>query len=518
MDNHPGLTTYVIHDERSAGFYALGLSIEFGEPVGLVCTSGSAVVNYYPAIAEAYYQCVPLVVISADRPEEWVNHGDGQTIVQKGVFDNHIHGFYSVPEEGTPQLKTAVNEIFNNALLGWKGPVHFNCPLSEPLYETTAVEDPEANDKQPLAEETKLSINEIASINSTWRAKKKKLILCGQMDKNPRLNDLLEQLASDPSVVVLVENTSNLYSNSFNHCIDRSLQGIGTSDSAFQPDLLITLGGAIISKRIKAYLRSIGSLEHWRIGEEFPEMDTYRAMIRSYKVSPEHFIGSLLEIERGVLDSNYAGRWRTVDYTAKDKAAEFVSTAAYSDLTVFDTVLDLLPEDSYLHMSNSSVVRYCQLFDPVKSIKYFCNRGTSGIDGSTSTAAGVSIASPDKLNVFITGDVSFFYDSNALWNNYLGSNFRVILINNGGGGIFRIIEGPSGAEQLEKYFEAKHDHSAEYLCKAFNVQYSKAESIEELGGVLPEFYDTSDTPRLLEVFTPSEVNPDVLESFFKELN
>jgi len=153
------------------------------------------------------------------------------------------------------------------------------------------------------------------------------------------------------------------------------------------------------------------------------------------------------------------------------------------------------------------------LFDPIQSIAYYGNRGTSGIDGSTSTAVGHAFVSKD-CHVLISGDVSFFYDSNAFWNQQLTSNLRVILINNGGGGIFRIIPGPRGTEQLERYFEAKHDHRAEHLCKAHNVEYICVSSLSELESEMHVFYQESDRPKLIEVITPHDVNDEVLKAFF----
>jgi 2-succinyl-5-enolpyruvyl-6-hydroxy-3-cyclohexene-1-carboxylate synthase len=203
----------------------------------------------------------------------------------------------------------------------------------------------------------------------------------------------------------------------------------------------------------------------------------------------------------------------------QEKIGSFFQTIPYSDLSVFETILDYIPEDSFLHMGNSSVVRYCQLFDPIKSIHYFSNRGTSGIDGCTSTACGVALMSPSKCNVLITGDVSFFYDSNALWSNHLPANLRIILINNGGGGIFKIIPGPNSTKQSETFFEAKHPFKAEHICKAFGVHYSHAQSIQEVENNMEHFYEQSEDrmPKLIEITTPSELNPIVLKDFFNTI-
>jgi 2-succinyl-5-enolpyruvyl-6-hydroxy-3-cyclohexene-1-carboxylate synthase len=215
--------------------------------------------------------------------------------------------------------------------------------------------------------------------------------------------------------------------------------------------------------------------------------------------------------------SSFGLKWKKIDYLNKDLLPSFFQTANYSDVSVFELLLDYLPDNSLLHMGNSSVVRYCQLVDPVSTIQYYSNRGTSGIDGSTSTACGAAFIKNNKLNILISGDVSFFYDSNALWSNYLGGNLRIVVINNAGGGIFRIIDGPSKVDQLEEFFETKQNFSAEKICEAFNVEYHKASNLSELEQLMPEFMveTESDRPMLLEVFTPNTDNDVELKRFFK---
>lgn len=517
FDNNPEVKTFVIHDERSAAFYALGLSIARNEPVAVLCTSGSAMLNYYPAVAEAYYQCIPLVVISADRPEEWVNHGDGQTIVQKGVYDNHIKAFATIEEQvsDVDAFKLTIDNAFDAGLDGWRGPIHFNVPLTEPLYGTVEIEL--NSDRRTLPRKNVVLEESIAKqLEADWKQYAKKMVLCGQLPKSALLNSKLAELANDPSVVVLVENTSNLYDVKFVHCIDRTLATISTEELAdFEPEILITLGGAVISKRIKAFLRNANIQEHWRVGYAFPEMDTYRALTKSLAIDDSVFVSRLSEFNADTLPSNYGSKWRQKDLQVRDKVSELMDTSPFSDLKVVDAILNALPENAILHMANSSVVRYCQLFDPAKDITYHSNRGTSGIDGSTSTAAGIAHET-DVTNVLITGDVSFFYDSNALWNKYLSKNFKIVLINNEGGGIFRIIDGPARSEQLEEFFEAQHKHSAEHICKAFNVDYRHAEDMVSFNASL-DWLINSKHVALLEVNTPTEINPKVLAEFFSAL-
>lgn len=520
IDNHPDLETTIVVDERSAGFVAMGMAQQFKAPVGVVCTSGSAMLNYYPAVAEAYYQCIPLVVISADRPKEWVNHGDGQTIVQSGVYTNHIHAEVEVPEyvgeNDTAAFDASIIDAFQAGNGDWKGPIHFNCPITEPMYET--VERPQV-DVPGLSEieMARMTADEKNALEQTWNASSKRLILCGQMNPNPVLLNALIDLCEDSSVAVLVENTSNLVHQKFSHCIDRSLSSIPEEAlEDFQPDLLISMGGAVVSKRIKAFLRNAPIQTHWRVGAAFPEMDTYRKLTHSTKVSPSVFARTLLDLERAMHPSSFGWKWKQMDFLNQERLGEFISTAPYSDLSVFDVVLDCIPDNAHLHMGNSSVVRYCQLFNPVKSIRYYANRGTSGIDGSLSTAVGASVAAPNNLHVAILGDLSFFYDSNAFWNNAVGENLKTIVINNGGGGIFRIIEGPERIAQLDRYFETENNGSVAGMCSAYNVAYLSAQTLEEVEKGMQDLLtgDFEGRPALLEVFTPNKENDPVLKGFF----
>jgi 2-succinyl-5-enolpyruvyl-6-hydroxy-3-cyclohexene-1-carboxylate synthase len=524
FDEHPEIQCTVIHDERSAAFFALGMAQQIDQPIGIVCTSGSAALNYYPAIAEAFYQCVPLVVLTADRPTEWINQGDGQTIVQSNVFGKHVRysaNFSEHAQTSTEQwyIQREISTAFAEGATHWKGPIHFNIAFNEPLYKT------EAFKKHPSKKITLVhsrfqfsNPQQQATINALGLPKK--MVICGQLNEDPALLEQLKIFATDSSVVVLVENTSNLVDPKFVHCIDRTLNSIDELlEADYAPDLLITIGGAVVSKKIKAFIRKHKPKEHWKIGFEFPYMDTYQALTHSFQAEPFHFFNALNDLNYTKNISNYGSKWKQLDYLIQDKMPAFFEKCAFADISTFETVLDYLPENCQLHLANSSVVRYAQLFDPIKSITYWSNRGTSGIDGSSSTAVGAAHANPEKLHVLITGDVSFFYDSNAFWNQYITQNLRIILINNAGGGIFKIIAGPDTSKQSNEYFVAQHHHTAEGICQAFNIHYSSVDSLEVLADKMSDFYtySTDNRPKLLEIFTPSELNPEALQDFFHQL-
>ncbi|MEJ6492698.1 MAG: 2-succinyl-5-enolpyruvyl-6-hydroxy-3-cyclohexene-1-carboxylic-acid synthase [Flavobacteriales bacterium] len=530
FDEHPEVKTTLVHDERSAGFFALGIALQLQEPVAVLCTSGSAVLNYFPAVAEAYYQNIPLIVISADRPQEWINHGDGQTIMQDNVFGTHMHSFIQLEDKYETEhyyqfLCMETLDIINKAKGEWSGPVHINFALEEPLYNTVEVSDFHAAQAKCLsyADQTKSNIENSTTIDwalfqNQWSAAKKKIVLCGQMPKKRALLDQLKTMSEDPTVLIMVENTSNLYDLKFVHCIDRTIEHLDRNNSDFIPEILVTLGGAIVSKKIKNLFRDWNIQHHWRVGYAFPEMDTFRHLSESVECAPTNFIRKLNEAPRNTVEL-YASKWKSIDFIRQEKTTKFCKSAPFSDLKVFSILNDYLPEMSVVHLGNSSVVRYAQLFDPIASITYQSNRGTSGIDGSMSTATGAAFADKDSWHVHVTGDISFFYDSNALWNKFLTPNLRIFLINNEGGGIFKIIPGPNSTQQYKKYFVAEHQHSAEHICKAFEMEYFSARNTEELHGHMEAFYqhEADGRPKLMEIFTDTELNPEVLHSYFTAL-
>jgi 2-succinyl-5-enolpyruvyl-6-hydroxy-3-cyclohexene-1-carboxylate synthase len=522
FDEHPEIETFVVHDERSAGFIALGMAQELGETVALCCTSGSACLNYYPAISEAFYRCIPLLVLSADRPASWINHGDGQTIVQKDVYKNHILGSLELDEDLFHQKSIELHQEELASLLqitksDWKGPIHLNVGLNEPLYQT--IEKTIDYAKVLPTEKPSKRLNQtemdviVKEINQS-----KVLILCGQMDANPKLQLELMKLASFPNIVVLVENTSNIQHERFIHCIDRTLNGFDPTNEVFKPQILITVGGAVVSKRIKAYLRNAGIQKHYKIGAEFPEMDTYRCLSKAIPISPSDFFQQINENELTANTVNFNGKWKAVDIIAKDRSQEFSSEfIGLTDLQVFQTIQDLLPEDSILHLANSSVVRYAQLFDPIPGVRYESNRGTSGIDGSTSTALGAAIVNSRKQHVLISGDISFLYDSNALWYEPFPYNFKLIVIQNYGGGIFQIIPGPADSKQREKYFEAKQAKSPAAISAAFGLKTNTVSSLQALEEFLPLFLDSSCDIQVLEIQTDDANNAADLKKYFEFL-
>lgn len=509
----PAFECFSVVDERSAAFFALGLIQASNAPVAVVCTSGSALLNYFPAVSEAYYSDLPLIVISADRPRHLIDIGDGQTIQQEGVYGKHIIHSYNCLE-GEDQLQAnqeGIRDLLTKCIQE-QGPVHLNVPLAEPLYDL--VEEPYRL-PAPLAEpipQRELPSLDLNMLEQGWIKAKRILILVGVMEPNALESGLLEDLLQDPRVLVMSETTSNIHHPKVIWGIDHLITGLNPEErAALRPDLLISLGGMIVSKRIKAFLRKYQPEQHLHIDPK-KAYDTYFCLAQHIQATPKDVFQTMNKV---LGQGQYQETWLTLREQRYQRQRVFMQSVPYSDLYVYRKLLQQLPKDSVVQLANSTAIRYTQLFPIDSSLKVYCNRGTSGIDGSTSTAVGhaVNAAQP---TVLITGDLSFFYDSNALWNDHVPADFRIILVNNSGGGIFRILPGARKMEHFETFFETKHGRNARQLVESFGWEYRAASNPKELQKGLDGFFQGS-TPALLEVFTPSEQNDSALMDYFKKL-
>ncbi|MFN2422368.1 MAG: 2-succinyl-5-enolpyruvyl-6-hydroxy-3-cyclohexene-1-carboxylic-acid synthase [Cryomorphaceae bacterium] len=511
-----------IADERVAGFYALGMALATKRPVLVVCTSGSAGINLGPALAEAFYLKAPVVAVTADRPTAWVDQGNGQTIRQEGLFSNYIRGEYNVIGEPLSTDETWMNrrkisELFNSIICGVPGPIHFNVPLSEPLYNTESYpleSMPAFYRRAPLSEKADDTV--VAECAEVFASAKRVMVLIGQMPKDAALNEVARRLAAMPHVTVLTETTANISAEGPITTIDRLIMSIKDHHllESLMPDLLITAGGMIVSKRIKALLREFAPAHHWHINPHDEGLDTFRGLTLEIPADPANFLGRMVASFEKMPESNYASLWERVKNPAHAAHLTYIASMPWSDFKAFDILLSSLEGPIVMHMANSSAVRYVQLFGTQTGVEYHANRGTSGIDGSTSTAAGWARANPEADVVLITGDTAFMYDSNALWNNSMPQNLKIIVINNEGGGIFRIIEGPAGTEELEPFFEAHHPASIRDIATAFGVNYLKAENGAELIESVRDFKAAKGCT-ILEVKTHARKNAGVLKKYFK---
>ena len=515
LSNHPAFTCYAMTDERSAGYFALGLALNSGKPVAVCCTSGTALLNLHPAVAEAFYQKVPLIVISADRPAAWIGQMDGQTLPQPDVFRTLVKKSVNLPEIHTDEDEWFCNRLIYQALLETnhhgKGPVHINVPVSEPLFGFTTAALPGV---RVITRYQGLNIydrdyNDLIDRMNKYR---KRMIVVGQMNLiylfEKRYTKLLykhfawltEHIGNQTVPGIPVKN------------FDTALYAMPEEQmNRMAPDLLITYGGHIVSKRLKKFLRQHPPKEHWHVSPDGEVTDLYCSLTTVIEMDPFEF----LEKIAGLLENHtpeYPRIWE--DYCKAVPEPEF----AYSEMAAVGALIKSLPEKSVLHLANSSVVRYAQLYAISPTIEVCCNRGTSGIEGSLSTAVGYA-ATSDKLNFAAIGDLSFFYDMNALWNVNVGSNLRILLLNNGGGEIFHTLPGLEMSEASHKFITAVHKTSAKGWAEERGFLYLRAENDGQLAETMQTFTcpETVERPILLEVFTDKDEDIRMLKNYYHQL-
>jgi 2-succinyl-5-enolpyruvyl-6-hydroxy-3-cyclohexene-1-carboxylate synthase len=338
--------------------------------------------------------------------------------------------------------------------------------------------------------------------------------LVGVNYPDAELHQLMDLYAEDDSVLIFTETTSNLHHDKAIDSIDQLIFSLTDMEfEALKPDILITFGGMIVSKRIKRFLRRYQPQHHWNIDAR-KATNTFFCLSEFIQTKPVDFFSHFNQFITP-LQSDYQPKWLAFRDERRANHTAYFKKIKYSDFSVFEQALESIPDNCQLQISNSSIIRYAQLFSIKDAVTIFCNRGTSGIDGSTSTAIGAAFANK-KQTVFITGDLSFFYDSNGLWNTNIPTSFRIIIVNNSGGGIFKIIPGP-GTTNAAEYFTTPHCLTAEHLCKMHQFEYQKAYSKETVAKELNGFFETSAKPKILEIFTPSAENDLILKTYFKHI-
>ena len=507
--------TKTVIDERSAAFIALGMAQQLQEPVAICSTSGSATLNYAPAICEAYYQKIPLLILTADRPPEWIDQGEGQSINQHAIYHNYIEGSFNFPVDENPDTSWQAGRITNEAInLSKKSsrPVHINLPFREPLYQTGS-----STSKRKKTELCKIERiigeDEIIKIANKWNQSQKKLILCGLMPQNDSLNEALSSFSKDPSTIILTETTANLQADNFIPCIDRTLERI-IGEPQMIPEIVVTIGGPIISKKIKSLFRKYNPSEHWHIEPTEATMDVFTSLTKIIPVDPAYFFKTLKD-KTQIIQSSFQKIWMDQYHQSKKNHDDFIKSIEWSDLKAHQLIHEHIPEKVNFQMGNSTAVRYVQLFEYKKDIQFNGNRGVSGIDGSTSTAMGAALVN-DKLTLLVTGDLSFVYDINAFWNKTHPDNLKIIVVNNNGGGIFKIIPGPFSTPYGKEHFEAENPANLKHLAQAHNIEFLSANDIETTNKALKDLFNSKSTC-ILELETHQCDNEDVLKSYFEAI-
>ncbi|HMG92964.1 MAG TPA: 2-succinyl-5-enolpyruvyl-6-hydroxy-3-cyclohexene-1-carboxylic-acid synthase [Chryseolinea sp.] len=531
---HPDIKSRIFSDERSAGFIALGMAQQSKTPTALICTSGTAVYNLAPAVAEAYFSHTPLVIFTADRPSEWIAQQDGQTIHQSDIFGKHVKRSYSLPQEYEHAdnkwlINRVVNEAINLALQEPKGPVHLNVPFREPLY-------PEAGESIVYSDNIRiiedhhngfhLAEEQKAFITESWKQFYNILIVAGQQPFDSNTTQALTGFFELHNIPIVGDIISNSYTipKMVNHS-DVFLGQCGESvKKTLKPDLLITFGGPVISKNLKLFLRQYRAKEHWHIQPGGDVADTFQSVTHVFNATAEvffTFLGTLVTQEtfENQKQNNYNKFWEVEERRAERSLSEFFPMKDLAEIDLVNEIIKNLPRPCNLHLANSMSVRYANyigLACDQTGVNVFANRGTSGIDGCTSTAVGHSLLN-DTTNILITGDLAFFYDRNAFWHNYPLPNLRVVLLNNHGGIIFKMIDGPGSVPEADEYFITKQTLNAKKLCEEFDFEYLKLDNRRKVKNLIKDFFDTDKRTKVMELESDIAHNKEVFESLKEKI-
>lgn len=513
LDACGGIRCYPVTDERSAGFYALGLCQATNEPVVVCVTSGTALLNLFPAVAEAFYQHLPLVVLSADRPAQWIDQLDGQTLPQVGVLERFVCKTVNLPEPHDEESHWYCNRLINEVLIacmkGSCGPVHINVPITEPLYQFNTKALPierKINFVSGLSNFNNTSIQYFQPILTALKHAQKPLIVIGQMKPSALFSEQIERLISQQHVVL-----HEPLSTDRGDCHLEEMMSLIGENEDFLPDFILYMGDTLVSKRLKAFLRKTPKAECWVVNPEGILHDTFMNLTGIVQAEPEDIMQTI--DFHG--NAEWFNQWEEMQQHARKHCMTF--EPHYSNMLAVKQLEALLSTDSskvIVHYANSTSIRLGCIYARYHA---FCNRGVNGIEGSLSTAAGYSLVT-DKRVFCVIGDLSFFYDQNALWNQNLGGNLRILLLNNRGGGIFGKFEGLKQSPTRNRIIMAEHATTAEGVCRDNQIRYytaNNAQTLEHSLNVLAN--ENSERPILLEVFTNAETDLQIYQKYFNTL-
>lgn len=519
LNECPEIDCFPVTDERSAGFFALGLSQIDDGPVAVCVTSGSALLNVAPAAAEALYQHRKLIIISADRPACMIDQLQGQTLHQPNALRDFVRKAVNLPEPHDDTERWYCNRLINEAFIemqrGEGGPIHINVPISEPLFEFSVESLPDERAIIPhLAEFNFYTQPDVAE---DFKKAKRPMIIIGQT-KAENFEGADNQLADlEEYAVVLYEKLGHDYYTPPAH-IDKMLLMIEEEEEDYLPDFIIYFGGHLVSKRIKQFLRKAKSARTVIVNRDGILYDVF---MNATEVLQSTLVETLSALALAVNDKKptaYHDKWDTL----KQNCIAFCESYEpdFSQMSAVRLLCKNIGKTNcVLQFANSMAVRLGLIY---ASQYIYVNRGVNGIEGCLSTAAGLACGIED-LVFCVIGDLSFFYDQNALWNQNLTSNLRILLLNNGGGGIFGQLSGLQESPASENYIMAAHNTTAEGICEENNIKYYAAYNNEQLAeGIEALTAPNSMVPILLEVFTEREEDDRVLRDYLygdkKKLN
>ena len=513
-----------VTDERSAAFYALGLAIATRRPTVVCVTSGSALLNVMPAVAEAAYQHVPLVVISADRPQQWIDQLDGQTIPQSDALGRFVRKAVQLPEPHNDEerwlCRRLVNEAMHLATCRQGAPVHINVPISEPLFEFDTEQLPQLsrfnNIKRAAIKDASMDMPE------AFHEAKRPMIVIGQLAHGTISHETIRSLSE--KYVVMSEPLSNpsYMTIHFDEAIryivsdNSSINDDEDDKTAYYPDYVIYVGDTLVSKPARRFLRNAKApscLITPDAADIHDPLMTLTDIVECDTDSINALLASLCDAPDTDERCRFHDRWQSfLDAYAAHADAYAPEYSQMATVKYFEEQLADLDIDICVHYANSSAVRLACIY---AQHYVWCNRGVNGIEGSLSTAAGFSLATPD-MTICVIGDLSFFYDQNALWNSNLRGNLRIILLNNRGGGIFRQLPGLSDSPAADDLVMASHENTAQGICTQNDIGYLSAKNMDEMQiGIVTLLTRESERPMLLEVFTDSNDDVKALEKYFK---
>ncbi len=502
---------FSIVDERSAGYIALGMAKQSGQPAVVITTSGTAVLNLAPAVAEAYNQRIPLIVLTGDRPEEFPPQFTNQRINQADVFAPNAVGSYQFGPEfknrkALERCMLNAAEVLRNGCLKNPGPVHFNFVLHEPLYEVVPlhlmtkirIEDPRDAHVDSLFSDIDQSL-----IREHLSSQKKVLIIAGMANYGESSQKALEEIAARHQVAVIAENIANLHGPYVISTPELVLAAArGQEVKNLLPDLVIAIGGPVVSKRTRLFVQGL---------KDIP--------VLALEGNPETILHLIHDgVSAGdKINNDYGKHWKSMEQSGADIAEGYLEAAAFSNLTVIHKIINKIAPGTIVHLGNSGVVRYSQLFPARADLFHFGNRGTSGIDGSLSTAVGAAMVS-ESNHLVILGDLSFMYDSNALWNKNFPSNLKIIILNDKGGGIFRLLDGPDRMSFFREFSVTDHPFETEHIFRAFGMNILTANSDNTLEEGLDTLFDHRSYITALEVNTSGSENSGIFKEFYKSIH
>lgn len=511
------IKTHIVVDERSAAYVALGMAQQLKAPVALVCTSGTALLNYAPAIAEAYYQKIPLIVVSADRPQEWIDQDDSQTIRQFKALDQFVKRSYDIParcddDTAVWYAERIAHDAMMEATSLRRAPVHINVQLAEPLNGLTT-EPYKLRRIHHFPSYDGICRDDIIKLKEQL-LHKRVMIIAGFMEMNEPLRQALNDIAAKDAAVVLTETISNMADDFTINAIDRTLLAIDENDKRYYPDVVITIGGAIVSRKIKAFLRKVKP-DHWYVGLNDVTVDCFQSLTRRIEANPDTFIPTLFQDSLTV--KSFCAIWQDAHTAGLRRHHKYLEKIGWSDMKAYETIFDFYqqnPDNLIMHLSNGTTIRYAQLFGDRVIAPNFCNRGVSGIDGCTSTAIGAAMVNGPA--VLITGDMSFLYDISALSAITPKLQLKIVVVDNGGGGIFRFIDSTSSLPELEKYFVVKRNLDVEKVAASFGIKTYRADNEDSLYEQLSNMM-VEDGPAVLVVKTDGKRSAEILKNYFKPI-